>query len=526
MKMGKKDLKRNKKMLALFLVLVYNIDTMSFIRKMKRGDRIYLAEVENKWINGKVVQKHIRYIGKEVDSKTILSSSISNIEIDQVKLYGPLLVLNHLASEIQLDKHLGEYAGEILSLVYAHCLDYKSVNQMERWFKRTDLNMMLPIEKLTEDRLLQSLDSIEESDLQGLQKSIFESVRTYYQLKDTGIIYDVTNTYLYGRKCSLGKLGNDKEGVKGRPLIQIGLGVTKDEGIPIFHKTFHGNVHDARTLQDLITSFSENRIKSRFIIFDRGITSAKSLQNLKKLGFEPLCGIAIRTNFKKMLRAIIKKRQFVQLENRVRLNKNVFYVITQPYEIGEVKGILAWCYNEKQQRYLRESRYDEITNAQKLISENKPIKPGLEKFFSEDKKLIRRKLAEAEEFDGYSCIFSTKRLSKKEMLRIYFGDKDIVEKAFHSIKGVVRLQPVRHWLYNRVIAHIFICYLAYLLLSLLKLRLKKISISPIDALIELDTMYKVYIKDNKKNFSLERTVTLTKKQEKILMAIDKKIMKT
>ena len=77
-----------------------------------------MAEVENKWINGKVVQKHIRYIGKEVDGKTVLSSSMSNIEIDTVKLHGPLLVLNHLAGEIHLNQHLGEYADEILSLVY------------------------------------------------------------------------------------------------------------------------------------------------------------------------------------------------------------------------------------------------------------------------------------------------------------------------------------------------------------------------------------------------------------------------
>ncbi len=128
---------------------------------------------------------------------------------------------------------------------------------------------------------------------------------------------------------------------------------------------------------------------SAFIVFDRGITSQKSLQNLKKLKIDALCGIAIRTTFKKILRPVTKKNQFVQLDNRVRINKNIFYVITQPYEIGEVKGTLAWCYNERQQRDLRESRYDEITNAQKLISENKPIKPRLEKFFDKEKKLIR-----------------------------------------------------------------------------------------------------------------------------------------
>ena len=36
---------------------------MSFIREIRRGNRIYLSEVESKRINGKVVQRHIRYIG-------------------------------------------------------------------------------------------------------------------------------------------------------------------------------------------------------------------------------------------------------------------------------------------------------------------------------------------------------------------------------------------------------------------------------------------------------------------------------
>lgn len=41
---------------------------MSFIRTIKSGKKIYYAEVENERINGKVVQRHIRYIGKDLDS--------------------------------------------------------------------------------------------------------------------------------------------------------------------------------------------------------------------------------------------------------------------------------------------------------------------------------------------------------------------------------------------------------------------------------------------------------------------------
>ncbi len=63
---------------------------MAFIKKSKKNGKIYLREVENKWIDGKSVQKHIRYIGTEVDGETKLATSISDIKIEDVKVFGPL----------------------------------------------------------------------------------------------------------------------------------------------------------------------------------------------------------------------------------------------------------------------------------------------------------------------------------------------------------------------------------------------------------------------------------------------------
>jgi transposase len=166
---------------------------------------------------------------------------------------------------------------------------------------------------------------------------------------------------------------------------------------------------------------------------------------------------------------------------------------------------------------------DEIINAKILISEGKQIKQGLEKFFSKSGNLLMNKLNEEEELNGYSLIFTTAKLSTDDMVHHYF-DKDLIEKAFHSIKGIIRLRPIRHWLYDRVIAHVFICYLSYLLLSILKFRLKKINMSPIKALRELDTLYKVYMKDSKKRFEVTRVVALNKTQEKILKTVDKRLL--
>ena len=91
---------------------------MSYIKRTKRNGKIYLSEVESKRIDGKVITKHIRYIGKEVDGEAIISTSLSDIEVEQVKVYGPLLILNQIAKEINLSFLLGEYGDEILSMVY------------------------------------------------------------------------------------------------------------------------------------------------------------------------------------------------------------------------------------------------------------------------------------------------------------------------------------------------------------------------------------------------------------------------
>ena len=38
---------------------------MGFVRKIKQRGKTYYAEVENQWINGKCVQKHIRSLGPD-----------------------------------------------------------------------------------------------------------------------------------------------------------------------------------------------------------------------------------------------------------------------------------------------------------------------------------------------------------------------------------------------------------------------------------------------------------------------------
>ena len=498
---------------------------MAFIRKYNKGGKTYLAEVENVREGGRVVQRFLRYVGREADGKTILSCSMSEAKIESVKLFGPLMVLHSIAESIGLPEILGEYSAEILSMVYAHCLDYKSLNQMKCWYDRTDLSLILNLADLTERRLVSALDALESDQMLHQQQAIFERVKEYLGIKPKGVVYDVTNTYFYGRKCDIARYGHDKEQRKGYPLVQIGLVVTQEHGIPILHKTFPGNVHDSRTFTDISKSLEQLGIKGGIAVMDRGVTSGENTDFLSESQWKVLCGIKLDAGIRKALGPDFQTQGLCSLENRIRMNQTVFYCNEIPYIHGNTHGRLISCFNRRKAQDAEESRYDEIQSAQSRLLKGKTIKPDIQPFFTKNGRVLESKLHEERRFDGTSFIFTTSDLTVPQAVRAYF-DKDVVEKCFQSLKGVVRLRPVRHWLYNRVEAHVFICYLSCLLLSILKMKVARLEMSEQSALRELDGLYRIYLRNPKNGFMVGRLVALTRAQENILRAVAKDLVKT
>ena len=422
---------------------------MSFIRRIKKKDgQVYLAEVENKWVNGKTVQKHIRYIGKEVDGEVVVSLSSKDLQVDSVKVYGPLLALHSIAQKINLPKILGEYSNEILSMVYAHCLDYKSVRNMPKWYERTDLNILLNLEGLTQSRLVSAMDSINDDQIESYQENIFKNVKKAYNIDSKGMVYDLTNTYFCGKNCTMGKTGRSKDGHRQDDLIQIALATTQKEGIPVFHKTFNGNIHDSKTLSDISYSLDKFKIRSGLLIYDKGIVSEKNLNLIGELGWHTLCGLPLREKEKSVIRRALKRDDLSQISNMAYFGESSFYVKGLSHSFGSIRGKLAICYNESRRVEILERRRKRILEAQKLKKNNKKIDKDLEKFLTFQGRIRNDVIKEEEEFDGYTCIFSTKNIPDKEMVKLYF-DKDIIEKAFRTLKGASNLRPIRCWLKNR-----------------------------------------------------------------------------
>lgn len=81
---------------------------------------------------------------------------------------------------------------------------------------------------MTEGRLREAIDTLGKWDLLDVQKSFFEKLIQICDEEDTSIISDVTNTYFSEISSSPANPRRDKQGIRGRRLIQIGLGLQKN----------------------------------------------------------------------------------------------------------------------------------------------------------------------------------------------------------------------------------------------------------------------------------------------------------
>jgi transposase len=458
-------------------------------------------------------------VGKEVDNQPILAGSVANSRVERVTIYGPLLILDEIARQIGLASLLGEYGDYLLSLAYAHCVAPDSLAGIVEWYQKSEIGSLLSIADVSYAKLIEAIDSIE-GQSEAIQGRIFERLQKILKLSRRGYFYDITEVYFYGLCCPLAKPGHNAEGRKERQ-IQVGLAVTQGEGIPVLHKVYEGNIFDARTLPDILLSLQNKKLRRVSLVWDRGVSSKMNIQEAQGMGFEVLCGLPLKADLKKVADQVLEEG-IVSLKHRVRLPNATFYVRKMNYTLERTEGYLAICLNEKERQAIRERRYDEIDEALRQIQEKKVIKEGIKKYLRGNQ-IDYEAVSEAERYDGVSAIFSSRDLAASEMVKAYF-EKDKVEKSFRCLKGLIEMDKVRFWLANRVRGHIFVCYLAYLLLSVLEYKLRKIRVKAPEALEALESLYRVYITDPKSENQFIKTVALNKKQEEILKEINPLLM--
>jgi len=451
---------------------------MSFIRKIKKGNSVYLAEVENRRNeDGKVVQKHIRYLGKEIDGKAAKKVFSSEIEVKSVKQYLDYYVLHDIAQKLGITEVLGEKMKQILLLVYTQIIERKSLYKLPEYVEHTRLKELLGLEKIVDKSLYEALDALEALDFDYIEHKISEQFKLLYD-DNEAIILDVTDTYFAGSRADW-KARRGKEGRYDK-LLQIALAVTGKYGFPITHKTYEGNINNMMIFKDLIANFA--LLNFNVTILDRGMICYESINDMLSLKRPIITGL--KSN-QKILRDFIDPLNKDDIYNpacRTKLKNTVVYVRSFDFMGGKLITIFNPAIELSQKEKAMEAeKYD----------------PQKAKYY------------------GYSFIFHTTQKTEKEVVLAYF-DKDIVEKAFENIKSIIDINPIRHYRMDRVQAHVKICYLAYAILAYLQYKVKPLGMSANTALENLQYAYQVELYSEKENFTWKKTVALKKIQLQIL----------
>lgn len=443
-----------------------------FIRKVKTKSGTYLTEVESYRENGKVKQRFIRYLGREVNDKPSKKVLTKDIRAKHVKRSLDVFAVHEVAKQIGLNKLENQL---IMALVYSQILDNNSINKLQKWLSNTEIPDILKLNNFSTQNLYETLANISDLDFKHIENKLFNQFSKFEKSNDAAII-DVTDTYFEGKNIE-GKKRKGKEN-KVRKLIQIGLAVSLKHGFPILHETYHGNLSDLKIFNDMTIKLKNRGIKS--LIMDRGMLSIPNLQMLLKLELKTIAGLKNGTlKTKEIIKSIDRNKIYI-LENRVKL-KNTSVYIQQFKFMG---GTLIVCYNPQLEWIKRELAYEKEDNSEKP------------------------------KYMGYSLIYHNTELDDKEVVKKYY-EKDVIERAFKQMKGILNLRPIRVWLKNHVESHVKVCYLAYAIITYMNYKLKP-RFSALDALEELKYGYKIRLYDEINKHEWDLTVPLKPDQEKIL----------
>lgn len=432
-----------------------------------------MSEVRSVRINGKVKQEFVRYLGREIDGEAVRRVASSSLVLNGVKRSLDVLAVDRIAEELKLKELIDD--RNVLALVYSQLLEKNSISSLTEWLHQTEIPDVLGIEPSTR-KFYESLTRLAELPFKDIESALYVRSQECVKENDAAII-DVTDTYFEGKSCK-SRPRRGKDG-KVRRLLQIGLATTLRHGFPILHETYHGNLSNIHICKDLLITLKQ---RLNAVIMDRGMLSLQDLKVFLQLKVQVIAGLKKTQSLNKRFLSKIKRKTIFTKQNQVKLQNTSVYIQTYKY----CKGQLIAVYNPSLEVLKRE------LNFEKNIKDN--------------------------EYIGFSFIYHTTKLSDKEAVQKYY-DKDMIEKAFRQLKGVLNLRPIQVWLTQHVKGHVRICYLAYAILAYMNYKLKKADISATQALEKLKYGYKAILQDTQSNHKLELTIPQQPHQQIILKAL-------
>lgn len=300
----------------------------------------------------------------------------------------------------------------------------------------------------------------------------------------TLVLYDVTSTYLEGRRCPLGQFGYSRDGKSNKRQIVFGVLCTP-QGCPIAVEVFAGNTADPSTLKVQI-----DKLRQRFglrrvvLVGDRGmITQARITEELQPAGLDWITALrapqiqALAAAGGPLQISLFDERDLVEITGpdypgeRLIVCRNPALATERARKRGELLDATELALHAIQTRVRRKRRplrgAAAIGEAVGAVLNRKKMAKHFTRTITDDDFTFMRNdatIAAEAKLDGVYVLRTPvprEALDTEATVRSYKA-LSTVERAFRSCKTVdLEVRPVYHWSEDRVRAHVFVCLLAY-----------------------------------------------------------------
>lgn len=178
-----------------------------------------------------------------------------------------------------LDRRPSRNRDLAVGLIVARLLAPASKLATARSLGGTTLGEVLGIGGATEDELYGALDW-----LLARQARVERALARRHLAPGSLVLYDVSSTYVEGRRCPLAAHGYSRDHRPDRAQIVFGL-LTDERGRPVAVEAFAGNTADPATLETQVAKVGTRFGLSEIVLVgDRGMLTAARIERLREIG--------------------------------------------------------------------------------------------------------------------------------------------------------------------------------------------------------------------------------------------------
>ena len=385
------------------------------------------------------------------------------------------------------------WSAMVLVLVISRlCNPSSELHIAEHFYGQTAMAELLgvPACKVNEQRLYRSLDVVLPHK-EALEIFLKNGLGEMFQLEYDLLLYDVTSTYFEGEATGnpRAQRGYSRDHRPDCKQVCIALVVSKC-GMPIGYEVFAGNRTDVTTLKEIVETMEKRYGKAdRIWVGDRGMMSEKNINFLKQGKRRYIIG-APKSALKKFEQELLREdwqsiRDGLQVKLCPSSDGKETFILCRSRDRGEkekamherfekrieegLKKIEASCSKKKCEPVKIATRVGKLigrnTRAAGLFHVDVKTEPDGRA------KLVWRKVEAWRDWAQLSegCYLLRSNVSDwsaEDLWKAYIQLTE-AEAAFRIHKSDLRIRPIWHQKDERVLAHILVCFLAYVLWKML-----------------------------------------------------------